>query len=116
MAYTPSLYNPYGSQQFQPTMYTSSYQPTYVPQQPVNGLIKVKGIEGAQMYQLPPANGGSMSSGRSGYGIVQSERQGYGYMGRMGHDYIIEELGNEYQRMSPDEKMMMKTKILEKMR
>ena len=54
-----------------------------------------------------PANGGS---------IVQSERQGYGYMGRMGHDDIIEELGNEYQRMSPDEKMMMKTKILEKMR
>ena len=56
MAYTPSLYNPYGSQQFQPTMYTSSYQPTYVPQQPVNGLIKVKGIEGAQMYQLPPGS------------------------------------------------------------
>lgn len=63
-----------------------------------------------------PANGGSMSGGRSGYGTVQSERQGYGYMGRMGHDDIIEELGNEYQRMSPDEKMMMKTKILEKMR
>lgn len=38
MAYNPSLYNPYGLQ----------------PAQPVNGLIRVESIEGAQMYQLPP--------------------------------------------------------------
>lgn len=56
MAYNPSLYSPYGSQQFQPTVYPQSYQPTYTPQQPVNGLIQVNGIEGAQMYQLPPGS------------------------------------------------------------
>ena len=57
MAYNPSLYNPYGTQQFQPTsMYTQGFQPTYQPQHPINGLIKVTGIEGAQMYQLPPGS------------------------------------------------------------
>ena len=44
MAYDPSLYNPYGLQQFQPRV------------QPINGLIQVNGIEGAQMYQLPPGS------------------------------------------------------------
>ena len=54
---SPSLYNPYGSAQYQPTAsYLQQYQPTFQPQQPVNGLIKVKGIEGAQMYQLPPGS------------------------------------------------------------
>lgn len=57
MAYNPSLYNPYGSQQFQPSqLYQPTYTPAYTPQQPVNGLIKVSGIEGAQMYQLPPGS------------------------------------------------------------
>ena len=57
MAYNPSLYNPYGSQQFQPTIsYPQQYQPTMQPQHPVNGLIKVTGIEGAQLYQLPPGS------------------------------------------------------------
>jgi hypothetical protein len=51
MAYNPSLYNPYGNQPMS-NMFTPSYQ----PQQPVNGLIKVTGIEGAQMYQLPPGS------------------------------------------------------------
>ena len=55
MAYNPSLYNPYGLQQFQPTVSTPlSYQPTYQPPQSVNGLVRVESIEGAQMYQLPP--------------------------------------------------------------
>lgn len=60
MAYNPSLYNPYGSQQFQPTVTQPNwyYQPTVtqMQQQPINGLIKVTGIEGAQMYQLPPGS------------------------------------------------------------
>lgn len=57
MAYDPSLYNPYGSQQFQPTVsYPQQFQPTMRFQQPINGLIKVTGIEGAQMYQLPPGS------------------------------------------------------------
>lgn len=55
MAYNPSLYNPYGQQQFQQNM-NWSYQPTHTAMQPVNGLIKVTGIEGAQMYQLPPGS------------------------------------------------------------
>ena len=56
MAYNPSIYNPYGSQQFQPTtgMMPNTYAPTYQPQPPVNGLVKIDGIEGAQMYQIPP--------------------------------------------------------------
>lgn len=62
-----------------------------------------------------PANGGG-NVGRSGYGMPQaSERQGYG-MGRMGHDDIIEKLGEEFRMLSPNEQMMMKTKVLEKMR
>lgn len=68
-----------------------------------------------QMSTGSPANGGG-NMGRSGYGMPQmSERQGYG-MGRMGHDDIIEKLGEEFRMLSPDEKMMMKTKVLEKMR
>lgn len=55
MAYDPSIYNPYGNQQFQPTvMGQPGYRPTYMPQTPVNGLVWVGGIEGVQMYQLPP--------------------------------------------------------------
>ena len=59
MAYNPSLYNPYGLQQFQPTTQAnqlSTFQPTFTPNQPVNGLIRVDGVEGAQMYQLPPSS------------------------------------------------------------
>lgn len=55
MAYNPNLYSPYGSQQYQPTIsYPQQYQPATQQVQPVNGLIQVNGIEGAQMYQLPP--------------------------------------------------------------
>lgn len=59
MAYNPSLYTPYGSQQFQPTtgnIGNLSYMPTVQPisQPPVNGLIRIEGIDGAHMYQLPP--------------------------------------------------------------
>lgn len=48
MAYNPNLYNPYAPQQFHPS------NQVFQPAQPVNGLVKVDGIEGAQMYQLPP--------------------------------------------------------------
>ena len=55
MAYNPSLYNPYGSQQFQPTVsYPATYQSTFQPTPSVNGLVRIESIEGAQMYQLPP--------------------------------------------------------------
>lgn len=54
MAYNPSLYDPYRAQQFQPAQFQPA-QPMFQPVvQPVNGLIKVDGIEGAQMFQLPP--------------------------------------------------------------
>lgn len=43
MAYNPNLYNPYG----QP-------MPTQQQQQPVDGLVWIDGIKGAQMYPLPP--------------------------------------------------------------
>lgn len=57
MAYNPMLYNPYASQQFQPnTNVNWAYQPSAAQPQPVNGLVRIKGIEGAQMYQLPPGS------------------------------------------------------------
>jgi hypothetical protein len=43
MTYNPMFYNP--------GLYNPS---TYSNTQPVNGLIKIESIEGAQMYQLPP--------------------------------------------------------------
>lgn len=57
MAYNPSLYNPYGSQQFQPTIsYHNQYMSSPAPpsQQPINGLIWIDSIEEAQMFPLPP--------------------------------------------------------------
>lgn len=56
MAYNPSIYSPYAAQQYQPTMPPANqqYMSAFQPQQPINGLIKVDGIEGARMYQLPP--------------------------------------------------------------
>jgi len=41
MAYNPNLYNPYSQQPMQPMA-------------SVNGLVRIDGIEGAQMYPLPP--------------------------------------------------------------
>ena len=57
MAYNPSLYNPYGSQQFQPTIsYPQQYQPTMQPmqqqQQPINGLTFID-IDNIDSYQMP---------------------------------------------------------------
>lgn len=56
MAYNPSIYSPYAAQQFQPNMPAPNpqFMQAIAPQQPVNGLVKVDGIEGARMYQLPP--------------------------------------------------------------
>lgn len=57
-----------------------------------------------------PANGGGMGYGstRSGYG--SSMRQGYN--GSMGHSELIEKLGEEFRNLSPEERMMMKNKVL----
>jgi hypothetical protein len=64
MAYNPSLYNPYGSQQFQPTIsYPQQFQPTMQPQyqqqfaaqqqqQPINGLTFID-IDNIDSYQMP---------------------------------------------------------------
>ena len=54
MAYNPSLYDPYRAQQFQPAQFQPAQPMFQQVVQPVNGLIKVDGIEGAQMFQLPP--------------------------------------------------------------
>lgn len=43
MAYNLNLYNPYGPPPLQPS---SSL--------PINGLVRIEGIEGAQMYPMPP--------------------------------------------------------------
>lgn len=49
-------------------------------------------------------------SARQGYGN-QSMRQGYS-SGSMGHNDIIEKLGEEYRGLSREEKTMMKNKVL----
>ena len=41
---------------------------------------------------------------RSGYAMASR--------GSMGHDHIIEQLGNEYRKLSPEDRMMMKSKVL----
>lgn len=43
MAYNPNTYNPYGLSAMQP-----------MQQQPINGIVRINGIEGAQMYPMPP--------------------------------------------------------------
>lgn len=73
----------------------------------------VEGMEGASGYTQmtnsnPASSGGNMA--RQGYSSMS--RQGYG---SMGHDDIIEELGQKFAMMSPDEKMMMKSKLLSKL-
>ena len=47
---------------------------------------------------------------RMGYNM-QSERPGYGSM----PDDLVEKIGAKYRSLSPDEKMMMKSKIIEKL-
>ena len=54
-----------------------------------------------------------------GYGSTGSPANG-GNMSRMGysdqkHDDIVEKLGEEYKHMSPEERMMMRSKVLTKL-
>lgn len=51
MAYNPSLYNPYG--QPQPYSWSQPSQPMWTPQ-PTNGLVRVKGRQGAEAYPMGP--------------------------------------------------------------
>lgn len=58
-------------------------------------------------------------SGTSGYsGSGYSVRQGYSQMnqgysrGSMGHSELVNKLGEEYRKLSPDEQMMMKSNVL----
>ena len=62
---------------------------------------------GYTMTNSNPASGGG-NMARSGYG-TPSMRQGYD---SMGHDNLIEKLGEEFRNMAPEEKMMMKNKVL----
>lgn len=52
---------------------------------------------------------GGGGGGRSGYGSMA--RQGYGG-GMMGYGELIEKLGEEFRNMPPEERMMMKSKVL----
>lgn len=56
------------------------------------------------------SQGGGGGGGRSGYGSMA--RQGYNGGGSMGHSELIEKLGEEFRNMPPEEKMMMKSKVL----
>lgn len=49
MAYNPQLYNPYG----QPQSFSWSQPVQYQPQ-PTNGLVRVKGRQGAEAYPMGP--------------------------------------------------------------
>ncbi len=59
---------------------------------------------------------GDITKARQGYTEVPM-RSGYGMASRgsMGHDNLIDQLAQEYDRMSPDEQMMMKSKVLMKL-
>lgn len=59
------------------------------------------------------SGGGNVTQARRGY-TEMPMRSGYAMTSRgsMGHDHIIEQLGEEYRKLSPDERMMMKNKIL----
>ena len=46
MAYNPNMYMPYQPSYTQPYMQPNA--------QGINGLVRIEGIEGAQMYQMPP--------------------------------------------------------------
>lgn len=61
-------------------------------------------------------------NGKQGYTPMQTGsgggRQGYstmGYTPNMGHTDIIDQLGEEFKRMNPDERMQMKNKVLTKL-
>lgn len=51
MAYNPSIYNPYG--QTQPYSWGQPSQPM-LTLQPTNGLVRVKGRQGAEAYPMGP--------------------------------------------------------------
>lgn len=70
-------------------------------------------MESKYGYTGSPANGGTMTNMRQGY-ATQSERMGYGG-GRMGHDDLIDKIGEEYRNLQPDERVMMKSKLLTKL-
>lgn len=61
----------------------------------------------------PASGGGNMGYGnqggnmRQGYGM-SNPRQGYG----MGHHDLIDKLGEEFKGMNPEERMMMRNKVL----
>ena len=59
------------------------------------------------------SGGGSVTQARRGY-TEMPMRSGYAMASRgsMGHDNLIDQLAQEYDRMSPDEQMMMKSKVL----
>ena len=61
-------------------------------------------------------DGANVTNARKGYSSMPM-RSGYGMVSRgsMGHDDLIEELGQEYMMMSPDEKMSMKSKLLSRL-
>lgn len=70
-------------------------------------------VEGMQKGSGYGSGGGTGSS--AGYsGQSASSRQGYGMQGygSMGHGDIVEKLGEEYRNLGPDERMMMRTKVL----
>ena len=57
---------------------------------------------------------------RQGYGATGYAPQGYGnmqsgYNGSMGHGGLIDMLGDEYKKLSPDEQMMMRSQVLTKL-
>ena len=57
------------------------------------------------------ASGYSQMGGGSRQGYSSQMRQGY-QQGSMGHSELINKLGEEYRKLTPDEQMMMKSNVL----
>lgn len=64
-------------------------------------------------YGNTMGGGDNVTQARRGY-TEMPMRSGYtmASRGSMGHDHIIEQLGNEYRKLSPEDRMMMKSKVL----
>lgn len=54
MAYQTDRYLPFASMQYDPLLYASAYGTPRQLAQPVNAIVSVTGIDGANAYYLPP--------------------------------------------------------------
>lgn len=65
----------------------------------------------AEKHGYGSTTGGNVTNARRGYTDTPM-RSTMASRGSMGHDHIIEQLGEEYRNLAPEDRMMMKSKVL----